>query len=161
MSRLWLDKVVILWMPGQPLQTAIFSSWREWGGGYFLKHNSSPSPNTYMFKHCLVDWLLCFLFSEESALSSGFKAQIVLLLNQTWVLSLVCSEINLLTLGCMKESTVFISGHAKQPNSLNSTKNLSKAFLKSRWGRGVPGYVISSCMYPDRLMVLTGCHHST
>ena len=25
------------------------------GEGCFLKHNSSPSPNTYMFKHCLVD----------------------------------------------------------------------------------------------------------
>lgn len=121
-------------------------------GGYFLKHNSFPSPNTYMFKHCSVDWLLC-LFSEESALSSGLKAQIVLLLNQTWVPSLVCSKTNLMTLGCAKESEVFSSGHIKQPNSPSSTKNFSKAFLKSRWGRGVPGMWTAQAQFSDRLMV--------
>ena len=44
-----------------------------------------------------------------------------------------------------------LQGHARRtgglssPQTPNSLKDFSKAFLKARWGRGVPGYVISSC----------------
>lgn len=51
----------------------------------------------------------------------------------------------------LKESAVFTAGHqARSPDhwcskGLNSPVDLSKTFLKARWRRGIPGYVISSC----------------
>lgn len=84
MSRLWRDKVVILWMPGQPLQIAIFSSWWEWGGGYccYSHFTDEESRGTESLRELLFLLLVSRLRLD---LSSGSLAQASsLTLDSTW-----------------------------------------------------------------------------
>ena len=100
-----------------------------------------------------------FIQSQVPNLGPATKPVEALLLNETWVHSPTRSKANLLTPGCGEgKCSIYCRAPSKETRTASaqntrtpgwgSAKHFffpSKVFLKARWGRDIPGYVISLC----------------